>query len=237
MSMAKLRANAIEQSTEIVIADQHEDLIGGWTLMSPQEPNSVRAPPFEECVLLITDAALYRVKFEWNVEKVASFERIDLRSILGILKGTYITSTLTATQRDVEKNFGFVIRYKEGIERVNTRSLSSATGLGDRKADDLGDSPGQKDKNGRDSAPKVLAFKAIYARDSLVNKDGREMAAPSEKELVNNTCEEIRRAALREGRDVAGFLEETDIISLEEAKKSTGLLEQWSHSLKKVVWA
>jgi len=32
-------------------------------------------------------------------------------------------------------------------------------------------------------------------------------------------------------------VEDGAIISLEEARKSTGLIEQWGHSLKKMVWA
>jgi hypothetical protein len=33
------------------------------------------------------------------------------------------------------------------------------------------------------------------------------------------------------------WVDEGDIISLAEARKSTGLLEQLGHSLKKLVWA
>lgn len=238
MSMAKVRANAIDTSSKIVVADQHEDLIGGWTLMSPREANSVRTFPFEECVLLLTDVALYCVKFDWNVEKVASFERVDLRSITGILKGVYVTSTLAATQTDPIKNVGFVVKYKPGkedIARVNTRSLSSAVGMNGIESDDL--KAAAKGKGEKDAGLKVLAFKALPARDSFTSMAGQETQAMSEQELVSNVCKGIRRAAVGDGHVTSGFVEESDIISLEEAKKSTGLLEQWSHSLKKMVWA
>ncbi len=33
------------------------------------------------------------------------------------------------------------------------------------------------------------------------------------------------------------MIEEKDVISLAEAKRSTGLLEVWGHELKKLVWA
>ena len=231
--MAKVRANAIDQSTKTVIADQQEDLIGGWTLMSPQEPDTVRTFPFEECVLLLTDTALYRVKFDWNVEKAASFERVDIRSIVLILKGTYITSTLSATQRDPGKNLGFIVRYrpgKEDLRRTNTRSLGNVAPLDGGETGNIEGIPGTRKTKETDLEVKVMAFKAV-------ERDLQEMGALSERELVNNICEEIQRIAVHGGHSAPGFLEEKDIISLEEARKSTGLLEQWSHSLKKVIWA
>ena len=240
MSMSKVRANAVETSSKIVIADQSEDLVGGWTLLSPREQNTVRTYPFEEICLLITDAALYRVNFDWNVEKVSSFERVDLRSITGIMKGTYITSTLTASQTDPEKNFGFVIKYKPGkedIARVNTRSLSSAVGADGNEASGLDDTAGKGTTREDASTLKILAFKALPARDSFASMEGHETHAMSEKELVNNVCDEIQRAALGDHSGATGFIEEKDIISLQEARKSTGLLEQWGHSIKKLVWA
>lgn len=208
--------------------------------MSPQEQNTVRTFPFDECVLLITDAAIYRVKFDWNVEKVSSFERVDMRSVTGIMKGTYITSTLAATQSDSERNVGFVIRYKPGkedIARVNTRSLSSAVDLDDSQSSTAEGASSQSSKKVGTSDLKVLAFKALPARDSFTSMEGHGAQAMSEKEVINNICEEIRSAALGENSDAMGFVEDGAIISLEEARKSTGLIEQWGHSLKKMVWA
>ena len=61
MSMQKVRENAINTSTKIVIEDSSEDLVGGWTVLSPHEPNTVKSPPLEEIVLLLTDVvALYK---------------------------------------------------------------------------------------------------------------------------------------------------------------------------------
>ena len=238
MSMAKVRANAIETSSKIVIADQHEDLIGGWAILSPREPNSVRTLPFEECVLLLTGIALYCVKFDWNVEKVSSFERVDLKSITRISKGVYITSTLATTQTDVERNVGFVVKYipcRANMVRVNTRSLSSAPSPSEGES---GKTEGSSDLKEKDPATKVLAFKAPPAQDSFTSVRGQEGQVMGEKDLVDNVCEEIERAAVAAGEDDArGLVENSDIISLEEARKSTGLLEQWSHSLKKMVWA
>ena len=239
VSVQKVRANAIETSYKIVIADQSEDLIGGWTLLSPHEQNTVKAF-LKEMILLITDKAIYRVNFDFNMEKVASFERIDLRSITGIIRGAYITSTLTAAQVDESRNVGLVIKYRPGKEdyaRVNTRSLSSAVDL-----DNIEDASVEVDVcRGSDkeesSGLRILAFKALPARSSLTGVEGEERGKMSEKAVVNTICDEVQRAALGDYRIVSGFVEDKDVISLQEARKNTSLLEQLGHSLKKMVWA
>lgn len=280
MSIAKVRANAIDTSLKIVIADQDEDFIGGWTLLGPQHENTVRTFPFEEVVLLLTKVALYAVRFDWNTEKVSSFERVDLQSISGILRGTYITSTLTTGQMDEEKNVGFVIKYrptKDNIARINTRSLDNTIDKLDQRssiehaADGAEESSMSTKKNsgapftifrGKDTAAssmlKILAFKALPARSSLAKNESQETHdgdIMSEKELVKTICDEVEKAARanaalgEKGKGASAAaesesnrssffeIEDKDIISLGEAKKSTGLLEIWGHSLKKLVWA
>ena len=308
MSMRKVRQSAIDTSSKIVIADQDEDFLGGWTLLCPKDPNTLRTFPFEEIVLLLTNTAIYAVRFDWNMEKVAAFERVELKSIVGIMKGIYITSTLAAAQTDEERNVGFVVSYRPGqkdVARINTRSLSTAVAPreeefdGARKnrkgegraeavregAEDLGgqDDGANEDLQKRmtsssdlggssapsnppnDSTPKVkpkdtdssteiktLAFKALPANSSFasVNRDGSEGQDLTEKQMVQTVCEEIakavggdalggKRVVTCEGlvRETGGIVKEGDIISLAEARKSTGLLEQLGHSLKKLVWA
>jgi len=261
VSMRKVRASAIDTSSRLVVADQAEDLVGGWTMLSPQEPNTVRTFPFEEVVLLLTDAALYAVRFDWNTEKVSSFERVDLRSLTGLVRGTYVTSTLVASQMDEQKNIGLVIKYKPGkgdMQRRNTRSMNSEVGSGH----ETGVKPSPSSPNylpsvaiesalarlsgrGIGSETKYLAFKSLPARSSIAGMDGHEAPVLSETDLVQSICHEIQRATEaghddgRAGENDEGKLpiEDTAIISLEEAKKSTGYLEQWSHSLKRFVWA
>ena len=294
ISMAKIRQKAIDTSFKLAVADQSEEMVGGWTLSCPHESNTVRAFPFEEAVLLLTDAALYAVRFDWSTEKVSSFERVDIRSVVGIMMGVYITSTLVAAQTDEQRNYGFVIKYKPGegdLARVNTRSLSTAIipppppssreHLSDQKDEQPTKDEGvdtttksgspplptnttsqttppssSKDPSSSSSLLKILAFKALPSRSSSTTFEDVNRAdygrlgtftTISERDLVKNICEEIQRtargvvdaaaAADRRGGKEEGFLEEGDIISLVEAKKSTGLLEQWSHSLKRLVWA
>jgi len=247
VSMRKVRQQAIDVSQRLVVADQNEELVGGWALLTPHEPNTIKSMPFQESVLLLTERALYACRLDLNMEKVSSFERVDLRHVVKIQYGTYVISTLSAGQADETRNVGFVVTYKAGandITRVNTRSMSTAPS---REASDLlqGTSVtplalpgilGMKPAN----PTRVLAFKALPARSAVAEK--LDISTVSEIEQVKHICGEIERIVIAEkaqetGPEKRDILESADIISLAEARKSTGLLEQLGHSLKKLVWA
>ncbi|KAL5049585.1 hypothetical protein BDW71DRAFT_151180 [Aspergillus fruticulosus] len=242
ISVQKLRQNAIDTSCRIVISDQSEEFLGGWTMLTPRQPNTLRTLPFEESVLLLTDAAVYSCRFDWNTDKVLSFERIDLRSISQINYGTYITSTLTDAQSDEQHNVGLVIEFREGDNnalRVNTRSLQSEV---DPKALD-----NQWDMSSWFRGPqriktRIMAFKALPQSNSVTQTQRRKSATVSEIDWVQTICEEIERA-MRAGENtpadgsLPSVIEPAEIISLAEAKKRTGLLEHLVHDIKKIVWA
>ncbi|CZT08868.1 hypothetical protein WAI453_006048 [Rhynchosporium graminicola] len=246
VSMEKMRQHAIENSRSLVVADEHEEFIGGWTLLTPHLPNTIKSLPFEESILLLTDAGLYSVRFDWDVEKVSSFERIDLQHISRIMFGTYITSTLSAAQVEEEHNVGLLIRYKAGIDditRVNTRSMSNIQSRGETELLAGNSVPGlQSHSKGSTGAVtselSVLALKAVPARSAVAGSESRV----NELEQVKGICAEIERMILHGkvvevGTERESIVESGDIISLSEARKSTGLLEQLTHSIKKLVWA
>ncbi|KAF2085390.1 hypothetical protein K490DRAFT_46925 [Saccharata proteae CBS 121410] len=256
IDLRKVRQLAISRCAEIVIEDAAEDLVHGWTLSCPKESGALRALPFEECVLLLTERALYFCRFDWGTEKVRGFERIELERVVGLVRGTYITSTLARRHMDEKKNVGFVVRYRLGggdeVVRVNTRSLANET---------------EAKKDTEDAAEHdILAFKALPPKSSFASStadtdasstgaDADDAEPLSEVDLVKSICDEVRRVALAAkgiGEGVGGGdagagngegvgldleVEERDIISLAEAKKSTGYLEQIGYSLKKLVWA
>lgn len=253
VSAKKMRQQAIETCQKLVVADQHEELIGGWTLLMPNAPNTIKSMPFEESVLLLTDAALYACRFDWNMEKVSSFERVDLQHVTSIKYGTYITSTLSASQSNEKTNVGIVITYDAGINdiaRVNTRSLSS---LQSRFEADLLDGTSATPQ-AQPSAivsfltqnvtppthpPRVLAMKALSARTAVAEGSASGI---SELDFIKSLCLEIERMALlgrvvEVGTERKALVESGNIISLAEARRSTGLLEQLGHSIKKLVWA
>ena len=247
VSMPKLRQQAIEMCQSLVVTED-EELISGWTLLTPQTPNTVRSSPFEESVLLLTDVGLYSCRFDWNMEKVSSFERIDLQHISSIKYGTYITSTLSLVQADEQRNFGLVVTYSAGaddVTRINSRSLSN---IRTRTETDLlvgtslvSQPPASENITGRPAAPttRVLALKALSARSAVVAGHETQM---SEFDQVKAICSDIERMILHGqvvelGTERKSIVESGEIISLADARKSTGLLEQLTHNIKKLVWA
>ena len=240
MSISKIRQNAIEASVKIVIEDRSEELQGGWALLTPSHPNTLRTLPLEEAILLATDQSVYAVRFDWNTEKVGSFEKIALSNVVGIQQGTYITSTFASSDTDPQRNVGLVIRYKPGkanIARVNTRSMSTSTDTADAVDKEEREDPPKKSKGkDRNDSVRFLAFKSPPDRSGITGGHGfhDEGPAMSETALIKSVREALVAAA---GQNEEDLVVEKDIINLEEARKSVGLLEQWSYTLKRYVWA
>ncbi|EAS32047.3 SacI domain-containing protein [Coccidioides immitis RS] len=244
ISMEKVQQNAIETSCKIVISDDKEELVGGWTMLSPHEPNTLRSLPFEQSVLLLTNAAVYCCRFDWNTEKVTSFERIDLDSITKIKYGTYITSTLTEAQMDEKRNVGIAITYMPGKKtmlRVNTRSLQSlsdqARAESERSASDWDLTSLLKGP----SAPSCrhVAFKIPQTTPVALASPMKVVV--SELDTAQTICNDIERTARKSPGlshpEELSMVEEAKIISLTDAKKQTGYLEHLVFDIKKLVWA
>ena len=205
-------------------------------------PTFRRSFPFEECVLLLTDAALYACRFDWNVEKISCFERVDLRHVQSLSFGAYITSTLASAHTDERRNVGFIVTYKPGrgdIARVNTRSLKSAL----HRIED----PANALTTTSETPTRILAFKAIPNPALAPDAHSPHPAIP-ELDLIRSICDKIRRATIildnsnnsndNNNKETGSItVNEQPIISLAEAKRSTGLLEQIGYSLKKLIWA
>lgn len=278
--VSKVREAAIDTCTRIVLEDpETEDFFAGWTLSCPSVPDTLRSLPFEECILLLTDKALYFCRFDWSTEKVGSFERVGLEEIEGVRYGAYITSTLGPSHMNERENVGFVVRYRpteKAMVRTNTRSLANEKSVEEAdevhveevalQAEEVAAPPAvektaettkmektikKKDETG---STRILAFKALPPASSARKeeddtKDGGDMLSI---DLVKHICHEIARlataAAEKEAESAAGgdttddmdkgwAVERQDVISLAEAKRSTGYLESLGYSLKKLVWA
>lgn len=240
IDMRKVRQQAIERSAGIVIEDTDEDLIHGWTLTVPTAVNQVKTATFEEAVLLLTEKALYFCRLDWGTEKVREFERIQLENVQALMRGVYITSTLAQRHMDADKNVGFVIRYKADsggdLVRRNTRALDSGAANDDHRTESR-----------KSDAGRFLAFKALPPSSSTSSTNETEI------DTVKSICDEIGRVAnktrgtwdvpgtAQEGLDIEGRerelnVEEKDIISLADARRQTGYLEQIEYGLKKLVW-
>jgi hypothetical protein len=255
IDLRKVRQAAIERSASIVIEDKEEDLVTGWTLSVPTSANHLKTATFEEAVLLLTEKALYFCRLDWGTEKVREFERIQLENVEGIFRGVYITSTLAQRHMDEAKNVGFVLRYRaepnSDLVRRNTRSLDA--GNSGAPSDEKSKSKSQSGS----ATGRFLAFKALPPRTSIPSSDSPD-TPDNETEVVKNVCDEIARVANKnktvgeesvasrtEGAENMGesaqerrvVVEEKDVIGLQDAKKSTGYLEQLGYSLKKMVWS
>ncbi|KAF1835142.1 SacI domain-containing protein [Decorospora gaudefroyi] len=239
IDVRKVRQQAIERSAGIVIEDQDEDLIHGWTLSVPTAANQVKTTTFEEAVLLLTEKALYFCRLDWGTEKVREFERIPLENIQGLIRGVYITSTLAQRHTDTDKNLGFILRYRADAQRElvrrNTRALDSSAAQPDEPHSN------ETKKEGT-PAGRFLAFKALPPRSNVPSSDALASSPDNEREVVTSVCEEIVRVANEAGKKVDADtsvllkVEDKDIISLVDARRSTGYLEQFEYSLKKMVW-
>jgi len=263
VSMKKVRENAVETSAKIVVEDENEVVLGGWAFMTPSGEGGRRKLPLREVVILVTDQAIYRCRFEFGVEKVSEFERVELEDVIGVqwgnslpppstitrrltkTSGTYITSTLTPSSIDERRNVGFILKYRPPfageLVRVNTRSLRSTFTKPMGEYHDHGDS----DTHSEAAAPSTDAAAAAAATTSSPSAT-RIMAfkAPadvedSEVDLVKSVCQAIANACAKHRPALAmeTFVENKDVIGLAEARKSTGLLEQWGYNLRKLVWA
>jgi hypothetical protein len=234
VSMQNMRQQAIELCQKRVIADEDEEFISGWTLLTPQVPDTVRSASLEEAVLLLTDVALYLCRFDWNLDKVSSFERVDLAHVQKIKFGTYITSTISPAQTDDMRNVGLVVEYKPGltdITRVNTRSLSSMSGT--PKAHGGSDEAAKQDaesasaappasggiagflsRRPQTTAPRRIALKALHsqtsAADPLAARAGKLQDEPgaitrlTEIQQVVLIAAEIERLAIQNQPRLAG---------------------------------
>lgn len=217
VSLSRARLNAIEIAAKIVVADEAEEVRGGWTFLSPVATSSKHTPLVEK-VLLLTDCAAYLCTYSWTLEKVEAFERVPVENVAAITMGAYITSTLAASNTDPARNVGLVISYRsdEGRDmiRVNTRSLQTMPEKKVAGADGVG------------AGVKFWALKAVPGA-AIAGEVG-----VGKQELVEGVCKEL--VAVCEGvQEVVS----KDVVGLEEAKRGTGLVERFGYAVKRLVWA
>jgi SacI homology domain/Inositol phosphatase len=246
IDLRKVRQGAIETCTLQCIEDPDEKVIAGWALSCPRQPGTLRSYPFEEAVLLLTHAALYFCRMDWTIEKIKSFERVDLDFIEDITRGTYISSTFATRGMDPKRNVGFTFQYStvgKSLVRINTRSLTSA---------EANQKP-NKTKKAPVPASKILAFRALPPRSYYTSANAGYPHPLNEEESIKVICDQIAEAVnnFKKSSNAGDeqqsptapeisepiTVKEGDILSLADAKRSTGYLESLGNSIKKLVWA
>ncbi|KAK4505334.1 hypothetical protein PRZ48_003297 [Zasmidium cellare] len=253
LDMRHIRQNAIDTCVKIVLEDDLEELLAGWTLSSPHQSNTLRTLPFEECVLLLTSKALYFCRFDWDTEKVGSFEKVELLDVKEIWRGAYITSALGQTHLDEKRNVGFAVRFRaegEGLVRRNTRSLSVVEESHDEQ-DEEGDAKDKKeDSKKKDEGAeetRILAFKALPPKAAASKHEDQDISNLSESDTIQRITNTIYKAMSDAFARDRGFqhievdkpaqVQEHDVISVAEAKRATGYMESIGYSLKRLVWS
>jgi hypothetical protein len=223
----------VQVSSAIVIPDG-EQLIGGWTLLSPTEPNKIRAKSFEEKVVLLSTKALYICSFNYHLEKVVQFRRIALSLVSHIRKGEYILSTQNASSRDGEQNYGFTLEYAQGGEsmRMNVGAIRNES-LKDISIDDADEDSNGSDDESDDRA--FVAFKAVRY-NVLGELDPDEVL--SGKEQVECIVEEIQKAVISqpEATNKESLVTQGAIISLADAIKAENIITKVGQRLRRAIW-
>ncbi|PPJ49710.1 hypothetical protein CBER1_02894 [Cercospora berteroae] len=266
LDMGVVRQNAIDTCVKLVLEDPNEDLISAWTLSCPRMSNTLRSLPFEDCVILLTAKAFYLCRFDWDTDKVGSFERVDLLDVQKICRGAYITSALGTSHLDETKNHGFALEYTNqgpSTVRTNTRSVSVAPVSDEEEAasqakagsggEAIESSDMQPDSNRRNHASpgkgesRTLAFKALPPKPSKSGSAESDLANLGEVHATKRITNELEKAVNKaRQQDYGNSFDETkdgmkvqdhDIISVAEARKSTGYVESLGYSLKKLVWS
>ncbi|ORY98766.1 SacI homology domain-domain-containing protein [Syncephalastrum racemosum] len=223
---AKIRQDAIEISSEIVVADD-EVRLDGWTLLSPDEPQRRRARKFEEKVVLLTAKALYVCSYNYHLEKVVQFQRIALDTVSKIQTGEYILSALTPDSRDLEQNYGMLIFYDAEREliRMNTGSMQNV--LASEK--ESSPSPDSSDSEDIEIKTPFVAFKGV--RYNVLG----ELA----DEAMQTCQQQVEAIAIRiaeESGQSKGDIVHYPIISLEQAEKTDGFMKKMGLKIKKAIW-
>ncbi|KAI9890278.1 MAG: hypothetical protein M1814_004313 [Vezdaea aestivalis] len=241
ISVKALRQRAVENSRIAVISEFSEDFLGGWSLLTPSQPQTLRTTSFCEIIFLLTTEAIYLCQYDWNLERVSTFRRINLLQMEGIRNGTYITSTYTASQMDEVRNFGFVLKYTiTDLNKVD--DTSSALDVFPWSTLPRVNSSGILGAKAKGSSD-MLAFKALPAKVSTDITASLDQSALSEKDVIRSICSDLERALLAKTRlgpshfTQALMVEEKDIVSLDDARRGTGLLELFGHYVKTLVWA
>ncbi|KAI7285266.1 hypothetical protein KC345_g1849 [Hortaea werneckii] len=245
LDIQRVRADAVELCITNVVDGSKEKYIAGWTLGCPHEGNTLISHPFEECVLLLTDVALYFCRIDWNAERVDKLERIGLLDILEIWKGPYVTSALGVTHTDESTNVGFAFRYNtqnDAVIRSNERVIQS-----EAVTDEATPDAGEQLQTEEGSETRILAFKVLSVKSSSIRTAGGESTGESEQDALDNICNELHDTMARTAQRQRGVdhlelekvpeVQDYPVVSAAEARKNTGYSESIGYSIKKLIWS
>ena len=249
LRLAKIREEAVETAKREVLSEG-EECVGGWTLLSPTEGDTVRAvgkQSYEEKVLLLSDRAVYVVRYEFNLQKVVSFTRVPTGEILNLQVGVsalarrvacafrltegraaqpYILSALDAATRDPTENYGLKLFYEPSSATNREKTYTTKT-----KALKLNPAatPARSSSKAAlaaalaggpvtDEPPRFFAFKALQIDDVHINDGGSRILSPRSSEDGN-----ARQRPTRGGRRTAKELVDAIVAQFVDEGEKVGV--------------
>ncbi|KAJ1029274.1 hypothetical protein NDA13_002528 [Ustilago tritici] len=264
LRLARVRASAIESCRREVVSET-EPLIGGWTLCSSLQANTVAALKLEEKVALLTNKAMYVCSYDFGSEKLNEFTKVLVGDIVGIQQGLYVTSPHESSHP--EDNWGFVVTYLNSISRSNTTAsiknitttnavASNAEEAGKKIfafraiSDEVGESAigrgGGSTMQSRHLHHTVKGNQGGEGASSAGNDDdaeGEEEGCVSSKHKVRRIVELLRECCVDAGAfdpdnedEEEPFITDKTIQSLDEAKAMMPLFGPLIEGLKRRLW-
>ncbi|KAJ2798997.1 hypothetical protein H4R20_004612 [Coemansia guatemalensis] len=108
LQMVQMREAAIETSVAMAVNDG-ELVQLACIVHSPMAYNTTKLRDITDSVLAVTNVAVYICRYDYQLEKVSEFLRIELSVLAGVRCGAYITDTRTPQGLDPARNHGLVL--------------------------------------------------------------------------------------------------------------------------------
>ncbi|PIA19050.1 hypothetical protein COEREDRAFT_90939 [Coemansia reversa NRRL 1564] len=108
LQMVQMRQGAVETSVAMAVNDG-ELVQLACIVHSPMAHNTTKLRDIADSVLAVTDVAVYICRYDYQLEKVSEFLRIELSLLAGVRCGAYITDTRTPQGLDPTRNHGLVL--------------------------------------------------------------------------------------------------------------------------------
>ncbi|OZJ06113.1 hypothetical protein BZG36_01058 [Bifiguratus adelaidae] len=240
---AQLRSNAVSTSFDIVVPSD-EDKLGGWTLSCPEDPTELDSK-LEERILVLTDQAIYVCAFDYGMDKVVQYLRVEIKQIWGIQQGEYYHPSALEDSINANDNFGFVIHYNAKGEtlRLNTMSMQNKQVVYSKeqnweyKSEAIGtpsaEVPDKVDEEAEGVATS-LPFRCIKSNVyGELPADQVKSCSEQAHEIVAALVSAIRKASPDSVQD--GFIEDESIMSFVQAQRSVSVIQKVGSTIKKAI--
>ncbi|KAJ2612895.1 hypothetical protein H4S08_002485 [Coemansia sp. RSA 1365] len=125
LQMVQMRQAAVETSVAMAVNDG-ELVQLACIVHSPMAHNTTKLRDIADSVLVVTDVAVYICRYDYQLEKVSEFLRIELSVLAGVRCGAYITDTRTPQGLDPTRNHGLVLFFPaNSCDRISGSRLST----------------------------------------------------------------------------------------------------------------